>query len=445
MRISFALPVLLVCPTLLLAQVPSGTGVGEPKEPAKLPSIKDLKPIAAPAVGTAVAKPPDKLPSVTLPSASPSLTTFQPLQVQVRWVNGNWEIKSGNVCLKDFGKKEHEAREAMNIIRRLNLTQRGTIGTPMPIMEYWLADGKAPRAFGSGLRLTPIDRSSVRVEAIQNHWCVRDNQRLLFNFGSQEQDARQALDVIQKYGFNQIGYVGSPTPSMIYFVTSHSGIGTGSSLQSLHASKFGTTKEEKVVVPAAGTVVPENEPKKGPAAEMNPLLLQQAQLLAKGMQQLAPPPIGGVTRLRFEGRQMQVKRDKNEWKIFAGQHVLANFGTNAAQARDALSLLQHYHCNEQCLIGLPVPTFSYFLASGRAPIGLHHDLKGRSFQPDMVAVRQHQNSWYVCEDTKPLLFFGDRKQDAQELVEAIQRHHFDYISQFGPPGEPVMSLLLRTK
>src|SRR5438093_883132 len=82
------------------------------------------------------------------------------------------------------GNRQTEGRESLRILRELAVNQHGTIGSPKPVLEYWLANGKAPQAFGTGMRLLPIDRSSLRVEEIQGQWCLRDAQRLFFTFGT---------------------------------------------------------------------------------------------------------------------------------------------------------------------------------------------------------------------------------------------------------------------
>ena len=57
--------------------------------------------------------------------------------------------------------------------------------------------------------MLPIDAPSLRVEKTQEQWVLRDDHRVLFSFGQNQADARQALTVVQKYGFTQIGTVGA--------------------------------------------------------------------------------------------------------------------------------------------------------------------------------------------------------------------------------------------
>jgi hypothetical protein len=122
-------------------------------------------------------------------------------------------LPSGEV-LKDF-RRESEARQALRLIQQLGLNQHGTVGTPAPVLEYWLHDGQAPHQMGHGLRLLPLASAGLRVEHINGQWYLRDPQRVLFNFGARVEDARQALTVLRKYGFTQVGVLGPGAPAML--------------------------------------------------------------------------------------------------------------------------------------------------------------------------------------------------------------------------------------
>src|SRR5262249_2244356 len=111
-----------------------------------------------------------------------------------------------------------DGREALHLIQELQLTQRGAIGTPQPVLEYWLSDRHAPIAMPRQRRVLFFDPSTLRVESVQGHWFLRDAQQILFNFGPQAEDAQQALAMIQRYGFNEIGFIGRGTPAMMYFL-----------------------------------------------------------------------------------------------------------------------------------------------------------------------------------------------------------------------------------
>jgi hypothetical protein len=355
------------------------------------------------------------------PAVSEQLVTFDTFTTELRWVNNNWELHAADpghthaFILKDFGRRQMEAIEALRIIRSLRLTQHGTIGSPQPIMEYWLADGQAPPPQGGGQRVLPIDPASLRAEQIQGQWCVRDDSRVLFNFGIQQAQARQALDVIQHYGFTQIGYVGWPVPVMIYFLGG--GPGAAPTPAPAHAS--------------APPAVPRASP------------LQGATLLG-GVRQLAPPRTGVSSYVRFSPYQVEARQEKDVWKLTYGKQTLATFGSSA-DAKQALTVVQEYHFTDQYLIGTPTPTFSYFLAHGQAPRGQpRFGIPAQSFRPEAIAVKQIGASWMLCEGDRPLVSFDDHREDAQELAQVIQRFRFDTLCRIGPVGPLSMPFLVKS-
>ena len=151
--------------------------------------------------------------------------------------------------LRDFGAgdtSEANARDAARVYRDIRPTEWATIGSPRPVVEYGLVNGRPPMApgvpggksdergsistvgggsgplvSGAGAKaIIPIDLKTVRVEAIRGVWCLRDDANIHFNFGPNKADADQAQAVIRRYGFNRVGVVGSPKPVMNYLFAS---------------------------------------------------------------------------------------------------------------------------------------------------------------------------------------------------------------------------------
>src|SRR5690242_18015177 len=116
---------------LLLVGLLLWAGAALAQQPAGGPQV--LPAISAPTV-----------PAPPVPVQAEKLTTFDYRAADVHWIDGRWQLHAGGVLIKDFGHREQDAREALRILRNLRLTQHGTIGTPRPIMEYWLASGQAP-------------------------------------------------------------------------------------------------------------------------------------------------------------------------------------------------------------------------------------------------------------------------------------------------------------
>jgi phosphohistidine phosphatase SixA len=62
--------------------------------------------------------------------------------------------------------------------------------------------------------------NNIRVERIQNRWKIVDGNHWILDFDQEEGEARQSFNLIQKYRFDHICFVGRPNPSMTYFTAS---------------------------------------------------------------------------------------------------------------------------------------------------------------------------------------------------------------------------------
>jgi hypothetical protein len=385
--------------------------------------------------------------------------TLMPIRsqlVELQWLDERWQLVDGGEPFKDFGRREQEAKAALHLIRELGLTQRGTIGAPQPVMEYWLTDGHGPVGPVRGLRTKPIDLATLRVEEAQKQWVVRDVYQVLFNFGTHESDARQAAAVLCKYHFSQIGAIGQGTPSMLVLLSSPHKAGTEE--PTLQVPRM--TSHVEIVNPGAST-------KEGIAADGFPTLQRTSPLHpAEGVKkekdafrepiassltlgkQLAPPNQmlpdmeALVEAVPFDCRQLKAGKNGKDWQLKTGHYIFAHFGDDEQAAKQALSVLQYYRCSEQCLVGGgKQPVLTYYLANGHAPQGQMLGLSGIAFHSDDLKVRQDGNAWIVT-DGRQTLFSFDMPEFAKQVLQAIQKHKFDRLCRIGH-GEGGMTFLLR--
>jgi hypothetical protein len=388
------------------------------------------------------------------------LTAFDTDSAEVRWRDNRWDILAGGISLKDFGRQEADAREALRLIRALRLNQHGTVGTPQPVMEYWLSSGQAPQAFMAGLRVQPVELASVRAEVMEKQWCVRDSQRVLFLFGTHHEEAQTAAHIIRRHGFTQIGYVGQLVPSMIYFLGGPPGTPRGRSMGS-SVTMFSRTAHH-----ARHPALKASRDDVNPALPPPPSLSsQQGKISAEGKDQEkalaasavpAVPQLATVTplfadqpalgdRVAFDCRQLQLRLDSGNWKLCSGSDTIADFGPNLPEARRALDFLQFYRCNEHCLVGRPAPLFSFFLCAGQAPRGMAFGLAGRAFRPDQLTVRHSCRGWSIGDDHQTLISFGKAEAEARQMLRYIKLLKFDFLAPLGSTPAKGLTLLVRTQ
>ena len=142
---------------------------------------------------------------------------FNPWNTQVVRIGGRWKIVEGNMWMLDFGSNEAEAREALRIIRYYGMNSQCFVGRPNPSMTYWLVNGSAPVGSMPGEDSVGFNPWNIEVRWIGGRWKIVEGNHWILDFGSREDEARQALCIIQKYGFTRICFVGRPNASMTYF------------------------------------------------------------------------------------------------------------------------------------------------------------------------------------------------------------------------------------
>jgi hypothetical protein len=467
---------LLLAPAFLLGGLPALAQVAPagPK-PALAPPPLVLTPPAqstAPAKSEPVAQPPAPAAAPQGPKPAPAplpqpelverLRTFDPSAVQLVWSDRRWQLMTGTDVLKDFGRREAEARQAQRLILELGLTQYGTVGAPSPVMEYWLASGQAPHGTAAGLRVLPVDPATLRVEAMQSQWCLRDGQRVLFNFGLRAEEAHQALAIIRKYGFTEVGVVGQAVPSMMVFLA-HDGTTVGLPARHEPTNRtHPTSRRPEAQVNGPKSPAVNNTPGAFVTPALPPLqppparhgydgLGERAQHnaihgQAPFVRAAAPPGLEGLAeRVPFDWRQVQVRPDNGAWKLTAGGLVLADFGKNEADARTALLAVHHYHFTEQYRIGKPEPRCSWFLSNGQPPRGVMLGVPGVSFQADGLSVQQLGQRWGVCAGDQVLLLVGERQEEARQVLTAIQQNHFDRLCRLGAFDGQGMTFFVRSR
>ncbi len=60
---------------------------------------------------------------------------------------------------------------------------------------------------------------NIAVKNIQGRWKLVEGSHLILDFANQKNEADQSFQVIKKYNFDSICFVGRPDPSMTYFTT----------------------------------------------------------------------------------------------------------------------------------------------------------------------------------------------------------------------------------
>jgi len=83
----------------------------------------------------------------------------------------------------------------------------------------WAASERGPEGF----RTLAFDPTTLSVLQADGQWTLRERRRVLLSFGNNEAEARRALAVFEHHHFDRVSYIGEPTPSFMYFLSSNGG------------------------------------------------------------------------------------------------------------------------------------------------------------------------------------------------------------------------------
>ena len=141
---------------------------------------------------------------------------FDPATVALKQTDGRWKIGDGGQWLFDFASDRTAAQRALQLIHHYRMDRACFIGRPEPAFTYMLAKGGVPSGAVPGDSCLAFDPVGLRISKIDDRWKIADGRRWLFDFGTNEADARQALAAIRRHGFSHTCVVGRPDPGFTY-------------------------------------------------------------------------------------------------------------------------------------------------------------------------------------------------------------------------------------
>jgi hypothetical protein len=434
-----------------------------------------------------------KPPVSEAPPAVENLQSFDPATVLATWNNRHWQLTIGGWVLKDFGPHEVEARKALQMIQDLHLNQRGTVGTP-PVMEYWLSDGQAPAHLAAGVRPMTFDAAHLTVEQMAGQWCLRDPQRVWFNFGNDSDEARRALAVCRQHHFSSVGALGMGGPTMLVF-TGHvnnenelptlasTGIGQfsnrdGHSIRVPHfpraksppqiKERLGGTGKDAIDAASLQAVAPATASNLTPGGVTTAVYHGRTQQLGSAMplptglpgdlSGLRPAgffretpivtpsaPLESVVRIPFDWRQAEIRQDPSGWLLVSGATLLTNLGSDGGAARTALSAIRYYRFTEEYRLGGEKPYLTYFVASRQAPIGTMLGLSQMPLTPDKLEARQVDGRWTLSEGDRVFVRLRDNAEEARKMLAVIKDRKLDRLVPISNGEEAAVVLLVKSR
>jgi hypothetical protein len=246
--------------------------------------------------------------------------SFNPANIEVSFVGGNWKIVEGSHWILDFGQSKAEADEAFAVIKKYGFSEICYVGRPGPSLTYFKGTGVVTpptviTPIGPVAPIGPIfppvvvipmppadqdcithNVDNLTVTFVGGAFKIVDGSHWLLDFGLNVIDAKRSLDIIKYYRMDSHCFVGRPNPPFEYWLV-------------------------------AGAA---------PSGD-----------------------VGGEDCVSFNPNTIEVKYVSGRWKIVDGSHWMFDFDQNQGNAKKAYDIIKYYGFTKICYVGRPNPKFIY--------------------------------------------------------------------------------------
>jgi len=299
------------------------------------------------------------------------------------------QIWSGPTLLKDIGRNGTDAEEIVRMMRELRPTEWAGIGElGRYVVEYGLTKGEPFSPTHTPKQQLNIDIKTVRAEQVRGVWVLRDDVTIALNFGTRKAEAEQAAAVVQKYGFNRLGTIGT-----FQFFFAHAGTAP------------------PVPAQAAGLITS----------------MQEQSLTRTGID---VPGVGFVgERIMLDPKRLEIRKDRGEYSVVHGSDLIAKCGASEWAARDALKMMQEMRFTEFCRFNAEI---SFFLVNGQAPNRVPFSVQSSRFDLEALKIRHASGGqWGLYEGNGRMVFTASSEKEAEQLLKLLKHYRFDQICQVG--------------
>jgi hypothetical protein len=133
---------------------------------------------------------------------------FNPSTTSVAEFNGRWKVIDGAHWMFDFGSAEDVARQALQIIAHYQMNESCFVGRPHPSFRYLLSSSRAPEGVFKGEECIRFNTDRIALNGEGGMWRIVEDDRVLFDFYEEIQEAQTAMQILQFYRFTHYCIVG---------------------------------------------------------------------------------------------------------------------------------------------------------------------------------------------------------------------------------------------
>lgn len=115
-------------------------------------------------------------------------------------------------------------------------------------------------------------------------------------------------------------------------------------------------------------------------------------------------------------------------------------GANKSEMAQAKSIIQFYGTNQQCFVGRPDRSLSYWLIDDAAPSGSYSGEDCVGIDPNNLVVELHNGNHTVVSEGNHWAFAAPSHAEAEKVIAVIKNYGFTKSCYVGRPGPPMAYL-----
>jgi hypothetical protein len=137
-----------------------------------------------------------------------------------------------------------------------------------------------------------------------------------------------------------------------------------------------------------------------------------------------------------DSSQFEIVDENGRYLLTNGRSRIQIFD-NQSDANAALRIIQTYDLTQQCFVGRPDASLTYWLADGTPPSGEIANEDCISINLDTVRIEESRDNYILVSGrSRSHLSFGNNKNEAEKALSVIQHYRMEYICYVGRPDPP---------
>lgn len=113
---------------------------------------------------------------------------------------------------------------------------------------------------------------------------------------------------------------------------------------------------------------------------------------------------------------------------------MLSFGPRAAEAQRSADVIRHYRFTQQCFLGRPNASMTYWKRGNDVPSGNYADDDCIGNNPDSTQARFVGGQWKIVDGGHQMLAFGPRENEARQAEELIRHYRLNQQCFVGRPN-----------